>query len=160
SQGRSTEGGSCGNEEPRSSRRTDRARSQDLTRSADRLRRPKRLSLMTMVALDQLSILKLVAARLEAAGIQYMVTGSMASGHYGHPRMTRDIDLVVMLVPPQAAHLGHWLGPEFICDADAARTAIAARRMFNVFHREAPQKIDFIVLEDRDYELEKFGRRR
>ena len=89
-----------------------------------------------------------------------MVTGSMASGHYGQPRMTRDIDIVAVLVAPQASKLGDWLGPEFICDADTARHAIAERRMFNVFHRETPQKIDFIVRQDSDYELEKFDRRR
>ena len=109
---------------------------------------------------DQLSILKLVTARLDAARIAYLITGSMASGHYGQPRMTRDIDLVAVLVPPHAAKLGQWLGPEFICDADVVRQAIAERRMFNVFHREAPHKIDFIVRQDSDYELEKFDRRR
>jgi hypothetical protein len=115
--------------------------------------------LALVAARDQLSILKLVAARLDAAGVAYMVTGSMASGHYGQPRMTRDIDIVAVLVPPQAPKLGEWLGPEFICDADVARHAIAERRIFNVFHRET-HKIDFIVREDSDYELEKFDRRR
>jgi hypothetical protein len=74
--------------------------------------------------------------------------------------MTRDIDLVAVLVPPHAATLGQWLGPEFICDADVVRQAIADRRMFNVFHRAAPHKIDVIVRDDSDYELEKFDRRR
>ena len=32
--------------------------------------------------------------------------------------------------------------------------------MFNVFLRDTPQKIDFIVRQDSDYELEKFDRRR
>jgi hypothetical protein len=45
--------------------------------------------------LDQLTVLKLVADRLDTAGIPYMVTGSIAASHYGRPRMTRDIDLVV-----------------------------------------------------------------
>lgn len=109
---------------------------------------------------DQLAVLKLVASRLDAAGIAYMITGSMAAGHYGQPRMTRDIDIVAVLVPPHAARLEEWLGPEFLCDPEAARAAIAARRTFNVFHRETPQKIDFIVRQDTDYELEKFDRRR
>jgi hypothetical protein len=49
---------------------------------------------------DQLDVLALVAARLDAAGIAYMVTGSIAAGYYGQPRMTRDVDLVVELQPP------------------------------------------------------------
>ena len=118
------------------------------------------LSLTLVAVVDQLSLLKLVAARLEAAGVAYLVTGSMASGFYGQPRMTRDIDIVAVLLPPHAPQLGEWLGSEFICDADVAKRAIAERRMFNVFHRDTPQKIDFIVRQDTDYELEKFGRRR
>ena len=112
-----------------------------------------------MAASDQLSLLKLVAARLDAAGVAYMVTGSMASAHYGQPRMTRDIDIVAVLVAPHANRFGEWLGPEFMCDPDAARRAIAERSMFNVFCRDFPHKIDFIVRQDDDYELEKFDRR-
>ena len=44
---------------------------------------------------DQFSILKLVTERLDALGIAYMLTGSIAAGYYAQPRMTRDIDLVV-----------------------------------------------------------------
>jgi len=46
---------------------------------------------------DELDILTSVAARLDRAGIAYMVTGSMAANFYATPRMTRDIDLVVEL---------------------------------------------------------------
>lgn len=34
---------------------------------------------------------------LEALGLQYMVTGGVASVIYGDPRFTRDIDLVLDL---------------------------------------------------------------
>jgi hypothetical protein len=112
-----------------------------------------------VAAADQLSLLKLIASRLEAAGVAYMITGSMATAHYGQPRMTRDIDIVAVLVAPHAHRLAEWLGPEFLCDPDAARRAIAERSMFNVFCRDFPHKIDFIVRQDDDYELEKFDRR-
>jgi hypothetical protein len=49
------------------------------------------------VPLDQLSVLKLVTSRLDAHSIAYMTTGSIAAGHYAQPRMTRDIDLVLVL---------------------------------------------------------------
>ncbi len=48
---------------------------------------------------DQFSILKLVTARLDAAGIAYMLTGSIAAGYYAQVRMTRDVDLVLKLRP-------------------------------------------------------------
>jgi hypothetical protein len=49
---------------------------------------------------EELEVLRIVAERLEPAGIPYMLTGSMAANYYAVPRMTRDIDLVVELSPP------------------------------------------------------------
>lgn len=48
---------------------------------------------------DQLSVLALVTTRLDATGIGYMVTGSIAAGHYARPRMARDIDVVAAPQP-------------------------------------------------------------
>jgi hypothetical protein len=108
---------------------------------------------------DQLDVLKLVTSRLDAGRVEYMITGSIAAGHYGQPRMTRDIDIVVALFPAHVGRLPDLLGPEFLCDIDVARDAISARRTFNVVHQQALQKIDLIVLTDADYEREKFERR-
>lgn len=110
--------------------------------------------------LDQLSVLKFVTGRLDAAGIAYMVTGSIAAGHYGQPRMTRDIDLVVQLEAADAERLAAALGSDFGADADTLRIAISRRGMFNVIHREAVIKIDFIVRKDTAYRVEEFQRRR
>jgi hypothetical protein len=109
---------------------------------------------------DQLDVLKLLTKRLDAAGLPYLITGSIAAGLYGQPRMTRDIDVVAVLHPPHASRLAGLLGPEFICDADVIRDAIARHGIFSVVHREALQKVDVIVRDDRDYEIEKFERRR
>jgi hypothetical protein len=109
---------------------------------------------------DQLEVLKLITARLDAAGLPYMITGSIAAGFYGQPRMTRDIDIVAVLHPQDATRLAHLLQPEFLSDAEIIRDAIGARRMFSVVHREALQKVDIIVRDDRDYEVEKFERSR
>ena len=108
---------------------------------------------------DQLGVLKLIAARLEALGIQYMVTGSVAAGWYAQPRMTRDIDIVALLYPAHAAKLVEGLGDEFEADVEVAAAAITARRPFSIFHKTSIQKIDLVVRHDTDYELEKFERR-
>jgi hypothetical protein len=47
-----------------------------------------------MPALDLISIFIIP---LNRTGIEYMVTGSVASMLYGEPRMTHDIDLIVDL---------------------------------------------------------------
>ncbi len=109
---------------------------------------------------EQLDVLKLLAARLDEAGVLYLVTGSIAAGLYGQPRMTRDIDIVAVLHPPQAGGLAALLGSAFVHDEKSIREAIAARRIFSVVHRASLQKVDFIVRDDRDYEIEKFDRRR
>ncbi|MHC4144009.1 MAG: hypothetical protein ACYSUD_04425 [Planctomycetota bacterium] len=40
---------------------------------------------------EELEVLKIVAERLEGAGISYMISGSVAANYYTIPRMTRDI---------------------------------------------------------------------
>lgn len=109
---------------------------------------------------DQLSILKLVTARLDAAGIAYMLTGSIAAGYYAQPRMTRDIDLVVEVAPADAERIVEAFTPEFLCDVDAIRRAIARQSLFNLIHVEAVAKVDCVVRKDLPYGREEFRRRR
>ncbi len=109
---------------------------------------------------DQLSVLKLVTARLEAGGIPHMVTGSIASGHYGQPRMTRNIDIVAEVTPADAPGLAAALGDEFGPDAGQIGAAITRRSLFNVIHRDAIVKVDFVVRKSSDYRMEEFRRRR
>jgi len=47
--------------------------------------------------MSQQELLKLVIARLDEAGIEYMLTGSLASSLQGEPRATHDIDLVIAI---------------------------------------------------------------
>jgi hypothetical protein len=108
----------------------------------------------------QLDVLKLITARLDQAGVAYMITGSIAAGLYGQPRMTRDIDVVAVLYPAHATTLVDSLAPDFTCDLETVRDAIAARRIFNIIHNATTHKVDIIVRENRDYEIEKFERRR
>lgn len=115
---------------------------------------------MTHGLQSQLDVLKLVTARLESGGIPYMITGSVASGHYGHPRMTRDIDIVVEVTPADAPRLASVLGEEFGADADLIRAAIVRQQLFNLIHREAIVKVDFVVRKNTEYRREEFRRRR
>lgn len=109
---------------------------------------------------EQLDLLKLVAARLEAAGVRYMVSGSTAMNFYAEPRMTRDIDIVVELEAGDAGKLVSLLGSEFYVDEDTVRDAITRRSMFNAIHMEQALKIDFIVRKDEPFRLEELSRRR
>ena len=109
---------------------------------------------------DQLSVLKLVTGRLDAAAIPYMITGSIAIGHYARPRMTRDIDLVVELQEPDADRIATMFSDQFDCDAAAIRTSIVRQSLFNLIHTEAIVKVDVIIRKNAPYRLEEFARRR
>ena len=109
---------------------------------------------------DELAVLKLIAARLDAAGIAYMLTGSIAAGYYSEPRMTRDIDLVVELDAPDTDRVAALLTPEFLLERHTIAKAISRRRIFNVIHVAAAVKVDIIVRKDAPYRREEFGRRR
>lgn len=109
---------------------------------------------------DQLDVLALVTAHLDATSIPYMVTGSMASGYYGQPRMTRDVDLVVELRQGDPERLAALLGDAFLLAAETVRGAITHQTMFNAIHREAFVKVDFIIRKSEAYRLEEFARRR
>lgn len=108
----------------------------------------------------QLDLLKLVTARLEAAGVRYMVSGSTAMNFYAEPRMTRDIDIVVELEPGDAPKVVGLLGAEFYVDEETVCDAIERRSMFNAIHVAEALKVDFVVRKDEPYRVEELSRRR
>jgi len=109
---------------------------------------------------EQLAFLKLIAERLDGAGIAYMVTGSLAMTLYGTPRMTRDIDLVVELKPGDTAGLVGLFAEECVVDEGAVADAVSRRGMFNIIHAEWVVKADFIVRKDTPFRRLELRRRR
>jgi hypothetical protein len=109
---------------------------------------------------EQLGFLKLIASRLDAGGIPYMITGSMAMAIYSQPRMTRDIDLVVELTPAEGDRLVELFREDCLIDREAVRDAINRTSMFNVIHKEWTAKADFIIRKDAEYRAVEFTRRR
>jgi hypothetical protein len=59
--------------------------------------------------MSQPELLKGVVTRLDEAGIEYMLTGSIVSSLQGEPRATHDIDIViaVRIDPADAAISSH-----------------------------------------------------
>jgi hypothetical protein len=109
---------------------------------------------------EELDVLIVVTGRLEAAGIPYMVTGSVAANYYAVPRMTRDIDLVVELSVESADRVCALFEGDFYVDRDAVRAAIGERGMFNLIHQAYVIKVDCIVRKDGEYRRTEFERRR
>lgn len=89
-------------------------------------------------------------SRLDAAGIAYMVTGSVAAMVYGEPRLTHDVDLVVDL-DEQAlpAFVAAFPDDEFYCaPLEVMRVELGRRQRghFNVIHHTTGFKADVYLV--------------
>jgi hypothetical protein len=94
---------------------------------------------------EQRLALQKVAAALDAVGVRYMVTGSVAASFYGEVRSTIDIDVVVDVTRAEDSRLiARVLAEDFDVDEDSARSALEAREPFNVIDRESLTKVDLI----------------
>jgi hypothetical protein len=84
---------------------------------------------------------------LEQLALPYCVTGSVAASVYGEPRLTADIDVVLLLGPQHiAAFRGAFPEAEYYSPPDQAlRTAMAGGGMFNLIHHASQFKADIYV---------------
>ncbi len=108
---------------------------------------------------EELQLLRDIVTRLEAAGIDYMLTGSVALNCYAQPRMTRDIDLVVAFCLKDVARIHDILGQDYYVSEEAAREAVSSQSCFNAIHQITLIKVDFMVRKQEDYRLHEFTRR-
>ncbi|MFT3713149.1 MAG: hypothetical protein QM817_36300 [Archangium sp.] len=100
-----------------------------------------------------------VARAFERAGIEYFLGGSMATSFQGQPRLTNDLDFVVLLRAPQIATLKTELGAEFDVDEEALAEAVRRKGSWNIFHVPTVTRIDLFVVKDTEYDAEEFVRR-
>jgi len=109
---------------------------------------------------DYLEVLVLVGARLERAGIPYMLSGSTAMNFYARPRMTRDVDIVVELGAADIPRLLGLFGDDFSVDEEEIREALTHQSFFNLIHFDTVVKVDCVIRKRTPYRAEEFGRRR
>jgi hypothetical protein len=102
---------------------------------------------------------------LERLGLPYCVTGSVAASVYGEPRLTADIDVVLLLAVKDIAALqaafpaeAYYVPPEETLRLQAAR---ATRGMFNLIHYATQFKADiYLAASDPLHEWALANRRR
>ncbi|MCP4682570.1 MAG: hypothetical protein GY864_09580 [Desulfobacterales bacterium] len=110
--------------------------------------------------MNELDILKLVTSRLSDAEIDYMLSGSVALTFYGKPRMTRDIDIVVMIPLDAVDGFVKLFEQDFYIDKDMVADAIRNQAMFNIIHLETVIKVDFIIRKNHEYRILEFNKRK
>lgn len=111
--------------------------------------------------MSQQELLTRVLSVLSSLGIDYMVTGSVASSLQGEPRSTHDVDLVVSIRPGRIADLvAAFPAPEFYLDEQDARAALRHGLMFNLIHVSEGDKVDFWPLTASAFDESRFRRRR
>ena len=109
----------------------------------------------------QQKLLKEIIAALGLAGIDYMITGSVASSLYGEPRLTHDIDVVVTIKEAAVKKLMRiFRPPQFYLDEASIRDAIKKKDMFNLIDVKEGDKVDFWILKDDPFDISRFGRKK
>ncbi len=110
---------------------------------------------------DELALLLRVADTLNQLGIRYFVSGSVASMHYGEPRFTRDIDIVIHLrMGDISALIDAFPEPEFYISREAILQALETDGQFNVIQPQTGLKVDFMCAESSPYTDTRFRRAR
>jgi hypothetical protein len=110
--------------------------------------------------MSQSELLKRVIQTLESAGIQYMITGSVASSLQGQPRSTHDIDMVIAVQRSKAHDLAEaFPSRDFYLDEHSILDAIGRQSMFNLIDLETGDKVDFWILTDEAFDRLRFSRR-
>lgn len=96
--------------------------------------------------MEQSELLSRAVGVLESLGITYFVVGSIASMAYGEPRLTQDIDIVIVPKGDDIELLCNAFPPDdFYVSLDAAIQAARQGGQFNVIHPESGNKIDFMI---------------
>lgn len=111
--------------------------------------------------MSQPELLKRLAKALDDAGVAYMITGSVAASAYGEPRLTHDIDVVVLIRHDQIGLIAaHFPSEQYGFDQIAAAEAIARLDQFQLFEFESGDKVDFWALSDEPFHQQAFERRK
>ena len=100
-----------------------------------------------------------VSARLDAAEIGYMLTGSMALNCYALPCVPRNLDFVMALESKDAEVIVRLFGPDYDLARAAVDAAIAEPATFAMVHRKNRTKVNGIVRRPIKYRLNEFNRR-
>ena len=110
--------------------------------------------------MSQQELLRKVIQTLEGGGIEYMVSGSLASSLQGEPRSTHDIDVVVAVQGSTAqALVKAFPSPNYYLTEASILEAVRDQGMFNLIDVNSGDKVDFWILTDDPFDCSRFKRK-
>jgi len=110
--------------------------------------------------LSQNEFLKNVVEKLQKAGIDYVICGSVAATFYGVTRSTLDTDIIIDPTREQLTKFIELLGNECYVSSEAAFDALQRGAMFNVIDIDNSCKADLIIKKQTPFNAEEFRRKR
>jgi hypothetical protein len=79
--------------------------------------------------------------------------------HYGGPRLTNDIDVVVQLAPTRIGDFCYQSpSPGFYFDEQSVRDVVASHRQFNLIHSASGRKVGSMIAADSPFRRSRFDR--
>jgi len=109
---------------------------------------------------EQVDLLRHLIDVLEGMGVPYMLVGSFASGAYGEPRLTQDIDVVVDLPQSRVGEFcGAFPSQEYYVSPEAASRAAECGGQFHIIHPTSGNKIDVLIARTDAYGRAQLARR-
>ena len=109
---------------------------------------------------SQKEFLNNIVEKLQKAGIDYVICGSMAATFYGVQRSTEDTDIIINSTEEQLTKFIELLGDAYYVSKDTALDALKQRDMFNIIDVENVWKADLIIRKQTDFSAEEFSRKR
>jgi len=107
----------------------------------------------------ELDILCDVTQRLKKLGIEYMLTGSLAMNFYAEPRMTRDLDIVLLLNINKIKPLIESFRDDYYISEEGISDALNHNTSFNMIHNQSIIKVDMILRKNEAYRISEFQRK-
>jgi hypothetical protein len=110
--------------------------------------------------MSQQELLKKIIWALNDADFPFMLTGSIASSIQGEPRLSHDIDILIVGDHRINSILrNHFAVKDYYFDESTIQEAIASQSMFNLIDSNSGDKIDFWFLTDSAFDNSRFTRK-
>ena len=109
---------------------------------------------------SQKEFLNSVVEKLQQAGIDYVICGSVAASFYGVERSTQDADIIINPTEEQLMNFVKLLGDAYYVSSQTALDALKQRTVFNLIDMENAWKADLIIRKKTDFSAEEFQRKR